>query len=45
MIQSIKTARIGQELWYIFLTLALLMLLAEMLLIRKIEGQGMEQSA
>ena len=45
MIQSIKTARTGQELWYIFLTLALLMLLAEMLLIRKIEGQGMEQSA
>jgi hypothetical protein len=36
---QIEASRTGQELWYIFLSLALLMLISEMLLVRKIENQ------
>lgn len=39
-IKQIKQARSGQELWYIFLSLAFLFLLLEILLIKKIEGKG-----
>lgn len=42
IIESIQTARTGQELWYIFLALALLMLLLEVLIIKKIEGQSLK---
>ena len=35
----IKSARVGQELWFVFLILALLMLLLEVLLIKRIEGR------
>ncbi len=38
MNQQILTARTGFELWLIFLVLALAMLLAEMIIIKKIEG-------
>jgi hypothetical protein len=38
--QIIKSARVGQELWFVFLILALLMLLLEVFLIKRIEGQG-----
>ncbi len=37
-VQSIKKTRLGMELWPYFLALALLMLLTEMFLIRKLEG-------
>ena len=40
--EVIKSARIGQELWYVFLSLALLMLLLEVLLIKRIEGRGLK---
>ncbi|MEJ2055462.1 MAG: hypothetical protein P8X42_16215 [Calditrichaceae bacterium] len=39
---TIKSARKGQELWYIFLSLAVLMLLLEVLLIKRIEGRGIK---
>ena len=38
--EVIRSARVGQELWFVFLILALLMLLLEILLIKRIEGQG-----
>jgi len=38
--ETIKSARIGQELWFVFLILALLMLFLEVLLIKWIEGHG-----
>lgn len=37
---QILQSRRGRELWYVFLALALLMLLSEMLLIRRIEGRA-----
>ncbi len=37
--KAIQKARIGQELWQYFLALALLMLLSEMWLIKKLEGK------
>ena len=40
LVETIRSARIGQELWFIFLILALMMLLLEVLLIKRIEGQG-----
>lgn len=40
--ETIRSARIGQELWFIFLILALLMLLIEVLLIKKIEGHDLK---
>jgi hypothetical protein len=40
--ETIKSARIGQELWFVFLALALLMLLLEVLIIKRIEGQGLK---
>lgn len=45
IVQPITKARTGQELWHLFLTLAVLMLVTEMVLIRKIEGQATEKSA
>jgi hypothetical protein len=39
-IKQIKQARSGQELWYIFLSLAFMFLLLEILLIKKIEGKA-----
>ncbi|MBD3225927.1 MAG: VWA domain-containing protein [Caldithrix sp.] len=38
LVEQVKEARIGTELWRIFLILALLMLTAEMALIKRIEG-------
>ncbi len=38
--ETIKQSRRGQELWYIFLILAMLMLLAEIFLVKKIEGKS-----
>lgn len=40
--ETIQSARIGQELWFVFLILALLMLLLEIILIKRIEGQGLK---
>ncbi len=43
LIEVIRSARMGQEFWFMFLILALLMLLLEVFLIKRIEGQGIKQ--
>lgn len=43
LVEVIRSARIGQELWFMFLILALLMLMLEIFLVKRIEGQGIKQ--
>ncbi len=38
-VRTIRRARTGQELWYLFLSLALLMLILEIVVVKRIEGK------
>ncbi len=40
MVQSILRARTGQELWYLFVSLAIIMLILEIVVVKRIEGKA-----